>query len=188
MTPDDKHKARAALVSAAGVLFREDGLAATGIDAIARKVKQTSGAFYAHFASKAEVFHGAVAEGFVRLLGGIARSSKADDRGWAGRFAAGYLSRAHCDAVGTGCLLPTLTRDVARAPNDVRTLFGAELVAAAEQLAGGCGDAERASDRALAILALCAGGVMLARAVPDVAMSDRILSTCRSAALKLAAT
>ena len=119
MTQDDKDKARATIVNAAGVLFREEGLAATGVDAVARKVRQTSGAFYAHFASKAEVFHGAVAEGFVRLLNGIARSTRTDDRRWAGRFAAGYLSRAHCDAVGTGCLLPTLTLDVARASKDV---------------------------------------------------------------------
>src|SRR5438046_6885247 len=130
MTEDNKSRARAAIVAAAGILFRENGLAATGVDAIAGRVKQTSGAFYAHFASKAEVFSGAIAEGFVRLLAGIARTPRAGDVRWAARFAAGYLSRAHCDAVGTGCLLPTLTLDVARATKNERALFGTQLALA----------------------------------------------------------
>jgi TetR/AcrR family transcriptional repressor of nem operon len=183
MTEANKDKARAAIVAAAGVLFREGGLAATGIDAIARRVKQTSGAFYAHFGSKAEVFYGAVVEGFDRLMKGVTSTARADNSRWASRFAAGYLSRTHCDAVGAGCLLPTLTLDVARAKKDVRVLYGRELAAVAAQLAGGCDAAtEGSDDRALAILALCAGGVMLARATPDVVQSDKILQACRNAA------
>ena len=88
MTPENKHKARAALVDAAGKLFREQGVAATGIDAIARETGQTSGAFYAHFPSKADVFRDAVEAGFARLIGGIKRTGEGG-RGarWAGQFA-----------------------------------------------------------------------------------------------------
>lgn len=189
MTPENKDKARAALIDAAGKLFREQGVAATGIDAIARATGQTSGAFYAHFPSKAEVFRGAVEAGFARLIGGIKRTGNAG-RGshWAGLFAQAYLSPARREAVGQGCLLPTLTNDAARATGETHRLFGKMLSEAAAELAKGCGEArtERGEDRAFAILALCAGGLMLARAVPDEATSDRMLRACREAAAKLA--
>lgn len=182
MTQESKNKARATIVDAAGRLFREQGLAGTGVDAIAREVGQTSGAFYAHFPSKADVFRDAVDAGFARLISGIRRSGEAGGAHWAKRFAARYLSAARRDSVGQGCLLPTLANDAARAGRDAHHLFGKMLAQAASELAKGCGEGERNEDRAFAILALCAGGLMLARAVPDAATSDRMLKACREAA------
>src|SRR5438046_10447265 len=127
MTEDNKSRARAAIVAAAGILFRENGLAATGVDAIAGRVKQTSGAFYAHFASKAEVFSGAIAEGFVRLLAGIARTPRAGDVRWAARFAAGYLSRALRCAVRRRRLVPAVALRRARNAKRARSLLAAQL-------------------------------------------------------------
>lgn len=185
MTPENKDKARTAIVEAAGRLFREQGLAATGIDSIARETGQTSGAFYAHFPSKAEVFRDTVEAGFARLLAGIRRSRDVGAGRWANVFARAYLSPARRDAVGQGCLLPTLANDAARAARDTHRLFGNQLTEAARELANGCGDDERAEERAFAILALCAGGIMLARAIPDGAASDRMLKACRDAAAEL---
>jgi AcrR family transcriptional regulator len=188
MTPESKDKARSTLVDAAGRLFREQGVAGTGIDAIARETGQTSGAFYAHFSSKADVFRDAVEAGFARLTSGIKRSGEAG-RGvrWASLFAQAYLSPARRDAVGRGCLLPTLANDAARSTRATHRLFGDLLDEAAGELAKGCGasDAERSKDRAFAMLALCAGGLMLARAMPDQAASDRMLKACRDAAKDL---
>ena len=186
MTPETKEKARAALVEAAGRLFREQGVSATGIDAIAREVGQTSGAFYAHFPSKADVLQDAVEAGFARLIGGIRRLSEAGD---AREFAQHYLSTPARDNVGRGCLLPTLANDAARADAATHRSFGEQLAVAAAELAKGCGDgdATQRQDRAFAMLALCAGGLMLARAMPDTAASDRMLNACRDAAAKLVA-
>jgi TetR/AcrR family transcriptional repressor of nem operon len=187
MTPENKDKARTAIVDAAGRLFREQGVAGTGIDAIARETGQTSGAFYAHFASKADVFRDAIETGFARLIGGIRRSGAVGGARWAGLFAQHYLSAARRDAVGQGCLLPTLANDAARADTQTHRLFGDMLATAARELANGCGENSNArnEDRAFAILALCAGGLMLARTVPDKAISDRMLKACREAAEEL---
>ena len=146
MTPENKHKARAALVDAAGKLFREQGVAATGIDAIARETGQTSGAFYAHFPSKADVFRDAVEAGFARLIGGIKRTGEGG-RGarWAGQFAQAYLSPARRDAVGQGCLLPTLANDAARSTRETHRLFGEMLSEAARRAREGL---RRSSDGA----------------------------------------
>jgi TetR/AcrR family transcriptional repressor of nem operon len=189
MTPEKKDKARAALVDAAGRLFREQGVAATGVDAIAREVGQTSGAFYAHFPSKAEVLREAVDAGFARLIGGIRRIGETGDAHAAREFAQRYLTAAARDNVGRGCLLPTLANDAARADATTHRAYGEQLAAAAAELAKGCGDgdAEQREDRAFAMLALCAGGMMLARAMPDQAASDRMLNACRDAAAKLVA-
>jgi TetR/AcrR family transcriptional repressor of nem operon len=42
-------------------------------------------------------------------------------------------------------------------------------------------------DRALALMAQCVGGLMLARAVKDEELSNRILKACRQAAAKVCA-
>jgi AcrR family transcriptional regulator len=47
---------RAALLSSAAELFREQGLEGTSVDQIAREAGYTKGAFYANFASKEELF------------------------------------------------------------------------------------------------------------------------------------
>jgi AcrR family transcriptional regulator len=189
MTPESKGKARSAIIDAAGRLFREQGVAATGVDAIAREVGQTSGAFYAHFPSKTDVFREAVETGFARLIGGIRRVGEAGNAHAAIAFAQRYLTTAARDNVGRGCLLPTLANDATRAGDATHQRFGELLADAAAELAKGCGDAgaQQREDRAFAILALCAGGLMLARAMPDEAASDRMLSACREAAAKLAA-
>jgi TetR/AcrR family transcriptional repressor of nem operon len=47
------------------------------------------------------------------------------------------------------------------------------------------GGAAARRDIALALMAQCVGGLMLARAVKDEKLSDRILKACQQAALKL---
>ena len=62
-----KAEKRAALVAAAARRFRLDGRSAPGVDAIALEAGQTSGAIYAHFEGKSELFRDVVEEGLARL-------------------------------------------------------------------------------------------------------------------------
>ena len=64
-------EARARLVEAAGRGFRESGFGGAGVDALAKGAGLTSGAFYAHFDSKAEAFRLAVADGLAMLRNGV---------------------------------------------------------------------------------------------------------------------
>jgi TetR/AcrR family transcriptional regulator, transcriptional repressor for nem operon len=52
----DEGDARDRLVEAAGRGFRAGGFGVAGVDALAKGAGLTSGAFYAHFDSKAEAF------------------------------------------------------------------------------------------------------------------------------------
>ena len=57
--------ARQRLVEAAGRGFRTGGFGGAGVDALAKGAGLTSGAFYAHFDSKAEAFRLVVSAGIA---------------------------------------------------------------------------------------------------------------------------
>ncbi|MEE8544390.1 MAG: hypothetical protein V3T29_01120, partial [Alphaproteobacteria bacterium] len=87
--------------------------------------------------------------------------------------------------------------ELARADAELRARFERGLAALADEIAApqdededaeasegaGAGPGASLEERALATLALCAGGVMLSRAVGDGELSDRILRACRRFAL-----
>jgi TetR/AcrR family transcriptional repressor of nem operon len=99
-----------------------------------------------------------------------------------------YLSRRHRDAPGMGCLLPAVSAEIGRAPVAVRETYDAllkETVASIEEALGDDGSKEEAHARAVGALALCVGGLLLARASEDTEFSDDVLRCClRFAAAK----
>jgi TetR/AcrR family transcriptional repressor of nem operon len=189
MTDEQKAAARTVIVNAAGRRFRVDGLAGVGIDALAREAGQTSGAIYAHFSSKAAVFAAVVGAGLGRLKAGIERCRPAGP-GWARVFARQYLSGQHRDQIADGCLLPSLSTDVARSDEDLRSAYAAEFESAIQVLSEGCtgSTAEERREQAITLLALGAGGVLLSRAVPAGRLSDEILEAASRAASRLSTT
>src|SRR6266581_1082619 len=83
--------ARARLVEAAGRGFRTGGFGGAGVDALAKGAGLTSGAFYAHFDSKAEAFRLAVVDGLSFLRGGILTFQESHGRNWREPFIDFYL-------------------------------------------------------------------------------------------------
>jgi TetR/AcrR family transcriptional repressor of nem operon len=97
-----------------------------------------------------------------------------------------YLSRTHRDHVAEGCPLPALTPDVARGGPAVRENYELQLRRFAERIQVLLGEPSEPTDsRAFALLAQCVGGLMLARAVNDQDLSNRILKASRVAAVKI---
>lgn len=169
-------------MASAGQGFRRQGFGGLGIDGLAKAAGVTSGAFYAHFKSKAEAFRAAVGAGMAELADGVERFR--DGGGcWVDRFVDFYLTeRRTCDP-GEACALQSLTNDVARADAATREVYEAELRRAIDALAHGLGpgegDGKRA--RAIALLALLSGGISMARAVEDPALADEIVASVRAA-------
>jgi hypothetical protein len=90
---------------------------------------------------------------------------------------AGYLSRDHRDSTGRGCVVAALGSEIAKQPEHVREVFTKELEEALDFLTGlmprtGC---SYGYDDAIVAFAAMAGGLILARAVNDEKMSNRIL-------------
>jgi TetR/AcrR family transcriptional repressor of nem operon len=167
------------ILAAAARRFREQGVSATGVDAITKDAQLTHGAVYSHFGSKEAI----TAEAIRLALRGSQRFwQRLAERKGGEAFAAivaEYLSRAHRDAPGQGCVVAALGSEIARQPQRVRAAFTEELKDALEVLAGlmpGDDPARRYED-AIAAFASMAGALMLARAVNDNALSEQILHT-----------
>lgn len=176
-----KEEGRARVLASAARGFRSRGYGALGIDGLAKAAGVTHGAFYAHFKSKAEAFRAAVVAGMDDLRAGIEHLRQSDPHAWRQSFIDFYLGeRRTCD-LSESCALQSLTGEVARAEDDVRDAYEAELRRVIEAAAGGVQD--RAG--AIALLAMLSGGVSMARAVRDPALSEEIAAAIRRAALAL---
>lgn len=146
----------------------------------------THGGFYAHFASRealiGETLAQAVSQMRAVLFAGL------DDRSgleWLRAVVRRYLSRRHRDSVAEGCPIPALLSELARTSLASRQVFQTHLQQVLAEVAQKCppGPGMEPYDRALATIALSIGGVALARAVDDPALSDRILAACQTLAL-----
>jgi len=180
-------ESRDRILSAAASLFRRQGIAATGVDSVMAAAGLTAGGFYAHFPSKAALVAAAVetageeaVERWLVPLRGLHGPA------WARAFVGRYLSQEHRDDRTAGCLIPSLAADVARSGTPARRLFEGRLrgfFAGVVERTGAGSAAER--ERAIAGVALCVGGVLLARVVVDRALSAEILAACRTSAERL---
>ena len=183
-----KTKTRHSILKAAARLFREFGYDGVGVDAIMAEAGLTAGGFYAHFPSKRALFDEALATALAgnNATQAAAKSVRADEGGELRLMIENYLSRQHRERVGDGCPLPALTPDVARGGETSRENYERHLLQYVNRLEAllPAGVAAR-RDVSLALMAQCVGGLMLARAVKDERLSDRILKACRRAALKL---
>ena len=179
----EKARTRQRLVASASRQLRARGVAGASVPRMMGQIGLTHGTFYAHFASKdalvAEAIGGGLAEVIDRLLGatGDAAPSEHDLASVVVR----YLSAAHRDDPAGGCVLPSLAGEIGRESDAVRRAFTAELERFFARLAPLLPDdeADARADHALVLVAGMAGAMLLARAVADPALSDRILSASR---------
>jgi AcrR family transcriptional regulator len=177
----DDGDARARLVEAAGRGFRTGGYGGSGVDALARGAGLTSGAFYAHFDSKAEAFRLAVADGLSFLRSGILKFQESHGRNWREAFIDFYLGERMQVALDEACGLPSFSSDVARIDDATRKVYEAELEKLVNTVACGLRGVH-ARERALALLAILSGAASMARAVKDESARREILVAANAAA------
>ena len=181
--PEHKEKTRARILAAAGKVFRRLGYHAAGVDKVMEEAGLTAGGFYAHFDSKqallAEAIEHAGAESRRAASGLDGRTVRTR----VGRSVPGRLPRARTIAVRSKKAVrwrPWFLR-FRGLMRRVKASFEAivrELESKLASHVGGCGPAD-AKERALAAVALCVGGLGLARSVQDEAFAERIIRSCR---------
>lgn len=181
-----KERVRRRIVAAARALFNRHGYAAVGIEAVMAAAGLTRGGFYRHFASKQALYLEAMTE--------ILRDHPARD--WpdipfdlsperaARAIVSAYLSERHCAERDRACPLVTQAETAARGDAQVKATYAAVLEAMTTGLASSLAtdDSARAQGKALALAALCVGGLTLARAAPDPSRAASILAVVRRAA------
>jgi TetR/AcrR family transcriptional repressor of nem operon len=146
------------------------------MDALAEAAGMTHGSLYSQFDSKEHLAAAALDRAFdtsAVKYGEVESLSAYVER---------YLSPRHRDSPGSGCAIATLGCEVPRQGKAMRQAFTQGLRRMIERLTPLLGaKARRTSENeALTIAATMVGGMILARAVDDRALSDRILAACRA--------
>lgn len=183
---DGKQESQDRILDAAARRLRQEGLTGAGIAAVMRDAGLTHGAFYSHFDTKDELAGAA----FAHAIGtGRPRWIKpAHGESWRARLtglAKRYLTPAHRDDLATSCAFAALGSEAARGSDEFRAAYERELRTSLSAICGDDTDPER-FDEAIALMALCVGGMTRARAVADPEFSARILHCARAAAATVA--
>ncbi len=167
---------RERILTEAARLFRERGLSGVGVDALAAAAGLTHGGLYSQFGSKDRL----AAEALSHAVAGS--SAKVERTSSLAAYTARYLSADHRDAPGGGCALAALGCEVPRQGPAVRRSFTHGVRRMVTRLASllPAGPARQHEDDALAATATLVGALVLARAVDDPELSDRILAASRA--------
>jgi AcrR family transcriptional regulator len=171
------------IVSAAARAIRRSGYDGTGVADIMKEAGLTHGAFYSHFSSReamlAEAVDRACAESAAAAADAVARvpTGKA-----LGAMLQAYLSKEHLAQVELGCPLAALGSETPRQAPEVRHATTRYIKAMTDLVARQSPDwgQPAAHERALVTIATMVGALLLARAVDEPVLSDRL----REAALR----
>lgn len=175
VTKEKAAENRDRILQAAARLIRERGIAGVGVDALTNAAGLTHGSLYSQFGSKEALAAEALS---VALAGNV----ETLERLGLAVYAQGYLSEEHRDAPGEGCALAALGCDMPREGRLLRRRFTEGF----RRLAGRMSEMlraksrQRSDDEALATVATLVGAVILARAVDEPELSNRILAATRA--------
>ncbi|MGH8353417.1 MAG: TetR family transcriptional regulator [Pseudomonas sp.] len=184
---EQKQQTRQRILDAAGRGFRKGGFGGVGVDGLAKEAGVTSGAFYAHFDSKAAAFRESVALGMAELKDGVRHFQAVHGHTWWSEFVCFYLGVKRKCELPESCALQSLAPEVARSDAVSRAEFEAELLNVATVIVAGPTSANAPSDvgGAMAALAALVGAVTLARAVADPVVAEQIAVAAERALLPL---
>jgi TetR/AcrR family transcriptional repressor of nem operon len=175
-----EHKAQSheKILSVAARSFRERGGDSSGIGTVMKKVGLKKGGFYRHFKSKDDLFVEAVARALDETGRGMEERAKAAPEGQALRaIIERYLSVAHANSPGSGCVRAALGPELARKPLSVRKRIEVLLEAYRERLApffpGHTREEKMAKTRLL--FPSMAGVLMMVRVIPDPQKREQLL-------------
>jgi TetR/AcrR family transcriptional regulator, transcriptional repressor for nem operon len=185
---DQKARAKAAILRTGARALRTNGFNGIGVDGIAASAGVTSGAFYSNFASKEallkEVIQSCLGEPFIDSESGSLAERQDRLQAWL----AMYISADHRADPASGCVMPTLSADVARSNPQIRAVYSRKMLALVHKMSnvlGGEGpDREK---RAWSILAMMIGAIAISRAMPDSKEADQVLDSALQTAIALIA-
>jgi len=183
-----KEQTHERIIDAAGRCFRKSGFSGVGVDGLAKEAGVTSGAFYGHFDSKLAAFSAAISSGLEELKTAISHLQKEHGNKWWTTFARFYMGQKRTCDLSESCALQSLTPEVGRADQAIRTLYESELLKIVQSASGGTATQkpdQAMTDKTWASLAMLVGGVSLARAVSDEKLSDEIATAIENAVISI---
>ncbi|MBW0002595.1 MAG: TetR/AcrR family transcriptional regulator [Hyphomicrobiales bacterium] len=180
---------RATIIRVARRLFNRFGFDGVSVGQIMAEAGLTHGGFYRHFRSKSDLYAEALQcfftdPGWDNNWEGIEIDRDAADIG--PQIVRAYLSRQHFESIENSCPMVALPSDVARNGESAKRAYETVFRAMVDILQNGS-RANQHPDRtaALAIAALCVGGMVIARASEDRGLADQVRDACTEVALRL---
>ena len=187
MPPSRKHhnRIRDLVLQSAGRLFNRHGFNAVSIDDVMAEAGLTRGSFYCYFSSKSDLY----AQSVARVVDADRENPKdsGSERARADKIVHDYLSDIDQEPTADTFPMIGLPNDISRTDRAVRAAFESALklmIQSFEQATNGNAEARRGN--ALAIAALCVGGMVLARSIDDRKLADELRGAAKSTALNLA--
>jgi AcrR family transcriptional regulator len=181
-----REQVRKRIVESARRLFNRNGFENVSVDCIMAQAGLTRGGFYSYFDSKSDLY--------AEVLGCFFTDPNWKSR-WEGvdvdlaspdagpQIVRAYLSRQHFEDVENSCPMIALPSDVARADTKVKaafeTVFKAMVTLLGREVKNG------GQNTAMAIAALCIGGMVVARSMSDRGLSDGLREAAKKVALEL---
>jgi AcrR family transcriptional regulator len=184
-SPQHKRDTREKILESARRLFNHSGVS---LEEIMSSAGLSHGGFYRHFSGKDELYAAAVRQFLCKRTPAAwqkRREPSAVTKSRAQRIVDAYFSREHFDDRDGCCPLLGTASDVHRRGEMVKAAYQ-EVV---EQLVKVFEDhlnEPRARERALALVALCVGGMVLARNVGDPDLADDFRRTAHAEVLRTA--
>jgi TetR/AcrR family transcriptional repressor of nem operon len=186
--PDHSRETRARIVVSARKLFNRSGFDAVSIQQIMRDAGLTHGGFYKYFTSKSDLY-AEVLECFFtdpkwnNSWKGVHVDLNAADAG--AQIVRAYLSQQHFDEVENCCPMVALPSDVARSNDNAKRAYQTVFEAMVLRLQRSSTKGRSSRTSALAIAALCVGGMVVARASEGRALAGELRSAAMQVALRL---
>jgi AcrR family transcriptional regulator len=167
--PDQKARARDALLCAGTRALKASGFNGVGVDGLAAAAGVTSGAFYSNFPNKTAMLEAVIDAGLGEpLLTETDSMTRGEGRARMIAFLQEYISTDHSLDAAEGCVMPALSADVARAEPAVKVAYERKMTALIERIAelldGEQSDRQR---RAWSIVALMVGSIVISRGMPE---------------------
>ena len=184
-----REQVRDKIVGSARRLFNRGGFDNVSIGSIMADAGLTHGAFYSYFKSKGDLYAEALGCFFTdpnwqHRWDGVHVDLASGEAG--PQIVRAYLSRQHFDDVENSCPMVALPSDVARSDKRVKGAFQVAFTAMVDLLGREVkGKSRRREDAAMAVAALCIGGMVVARSLNDVELSDRLRAATTKAALEM---
>ena len=185
---DQKARAKRAILQAGARALRTNGFNGIGVDGLAASAGVTSGAFYSNFSSKQalleDVIETCLGESFIDSKSGSLTERQDRLKEWL----AMYIGADHRADPASGCVMPTLSADVARSNPQIRVAYRRKMLALVHKMSNvldGTGpDREK---RAWSIVAMMVGAIAISRAMPDGEEADQVLDSALQTAIALIA-
>jgi TetR/AcrR family transcriptional repressor of nem operon len=183
---DQKARAKQAILQAGARALRTNGFNGIGVDGLAASAGVTSGAFYSNFSNKEalleEVIETCVGEPFIDSESG----SLAERQDRLKEWLAMYISADHRADPASGCVMPTLSADVARSNPQIRAAYKRKMLELVRKMSnvldGARPDREK---RAWSIIAMMVGAIAISRAMADGEEADHVLDSALQSATAL---